>query len=443
MALPRPLTISASRCRGSNNINVKFSVELPSGDSYRGLKNAIGDLSTMPTLPPLRDMQRAYRTSDESYDGIFYLGVRTTGVFCRPSCGARKPAPQNVEYFATPRAALFAGYRPCKRCTPLAAVGSPPDWVQKLLREVDQNPGGRLTDQDVRELGIDPDRARRYFQRQYGMTFQAYCRGRRLGQALKQIRTGARLDDVALGHGYDSHSGFREAFTRTFAMPPGRATGAEAIVVSWITSPLGPLLAGASGDALLLLEFTDRRMLEAQFRTLRRHFKLPIVPGENSLIALLRVELENYFARKIKKFSVPLQYPGSDFQRRVWKELLSIPYGKTLSYQELSRRVGSPRAQRAVGHANGLNRIAILIPCHRIVNKNGALGDMEAGSGGRGLFWSWSREPGPWLTRCRPPYHLLALELRGAHNLPSRSMHEDAAHAIRLRPGAFLQASDA
>ena len=333
----------------------------------------------MPTLPSIREMQRAYRTSDDSYDGIFYLGVRTTGVFCRPSCGARKPLARNVEYFATPREALFAGYRPCKRCTPLAAPGALPEWVQRLLREVDRNPGTRIKDENIRRMGLDPARARRYFQRQYGMTFHAYCRSRRLGQALEQIRTGARLDDVALGYGYDSHSGFREAFTRTFETSPGKGRTVQAILVAWIESPLGPLLAAANAESLLLLEFTDRRMLENQFRSLRRHFRLPIVPGENAVLDLLRKELKGYFAKTISSFSVPLLYPGSDFQRRVWSELLRIPYGTTLSYEDLATRLGSPGAQRAVGHANGLNRIAIIIPCHRIIGKSGALGGYGGG----------------------------------------------------------------
>jgi AraC family transcriptional regulator of adaptative response/methylated-DNA-[protein]-cysteine methyltransferase len=333
----------------------------------------------MPALPSAREMERAYKTSDESYDGIFYLGVRTTGVFCRPSCGARKPLPRNVEYFANPREALFAGYRPCKRCEPMATAGTPPAWVTKLMDEVDRNPGSRLTDEGIRDLGLDPARARRYFQRQYGMTFQAYCRGRRLGQALQQIRTGARIDDVALGHGYGSHSGFREAFTRTFHISPGKAHRTDAIVVSWISSPLGPLLAGATDEALVLLEFTDRRMLEGQFRALRRYFRLPIIPGENDVLSRLKEELKEYFAGTRTRFSVPLKFPGSDFQRRVWNALLSIPFGTTLSYQELSARLSAPLAQRAVGHANGLNRIAILIPCHRIVNKNGALGGYGGG----------------------------------------------------------------
>jgi AraC family transcriptional regulator, regulatory protein of adaptative response / methylated-DNA-[protein]-cysteine methyltransferase len=333
----------------------------------------------MNILPPRPEMEQAYRSSDATYDGIFYLGVRTTGIFCRPSCGARKPLARNVDFFATAREAVFAGYRPCRRCNPMLAPGQPPEWVERLLVTIERSPDQRFTDAALRKLKIDPARARRFFKAHYGMTFQAYCRGRRLGKAFEQIRRGARLDDVTLGHGYESHSGFREAFTRTFGTPPGKADSIECITVTWIESPLGPLVAGATEKSLVLLEFTDRRMLETQVRTLGRIFGRAMVPGENGVLKQTRSELEQYFSGSLRVFTVPLEFPGSVFQRHVWKGLLGIPYGTTISYEDLARRVGVPRGQRAVGHANGLNRIGIVIPCHRVVNKDGKLGGYGGG----------------------------------------------------------------
>ena len=330
-------------------------------------------------LPPTKEMERAYKIRDASYDGIFFLAVRSTGIFCRPSCPARKPDPRNVVYYASAREAIFAGFRPCKRCQPMASNGTPPAWIAGLLARVERDPAGRYPDTFLRSIGIDPARARRYFHKKYGMTFQAYCRGRRLGKSLEQIRLGVDLDDVALGYGYNSHSGFRDAFVRTFGKSPGRSRNADCIVTAWIESPLGPLVAGATSDGVCLLEFTDRRMLDAQFAVLRRHFRCAIVPGENEHIKQLKRELDDYFKGSLKRFSVPLVYPGTPFQQTVWKELLRIPYGKTVSYEDLARRIGSPSAQRAVGHANGLNRIGIVIPCHRVVNKNGKLGGYGGG----------------------------------------------------------------
>ncbi|HEY7546462.1 MAG TPA: trifunctional transcriptional activator/DNA repair protein Ada/methylated-DNA--[protein]-cysteine S-methyltransferase [Blastocatellia bacterium] len=333
----------------------------------------------MNNLPSIAEMQRAFESRDASYDGVFFIGVRTTGIFCRPSCPARKPLLKNIEYFNSVRDALFAGYRPCKRCRPLEVNGQPPAWVEPLLAKIDRSPEERIKDGDLRSLGIDPSRARRHFLRHYGMTFQAYCRARRMGVALDQIRQGAEIDDVVLGNGYESHSGFRDAFARTFGRPPGKSRDADCILLSWIESPVGPLIAGANNDGVCLLEFTDRRMMEAQFATLRKRFSSPIVPGENNHLLELKEQLTDYFAGKLKRFNMPLVYPGSPFQTRVWDELLRIPYGETISYEELARRISSPKAVRAVGHANGLNRIAILIPCHRVVNKGGKLGGYGGG----------------------------------------------------------------
>jgi AraC family transcriptional regulator of adaptative response/methylated-DNA-[protein]-cysteine methyltransferase len=371
----------------------------------------------MTQLPTPQEMERAYKSRDTSYDGIFFLAVRSTGIFCRPSCPARKPYPQNVEYYASAREAVFAGFRPCKRCKPLSSSGTAPGWITTLLALVERNPAGRYSDGFLRSIGIEPVRARRYFQKTYGMTFQVYCRGRRLGKAFEQIRLGVDLDDVALGYGYDSHSGFRDAFARTFGKPPGRSRMSDCIVSAWIESPLGPLLAGATSAGICLLEFTDRRMLDAQFATLRKRFVCAIIPGENEHIKQLKKELAQYFDGSRNTFTVSLVYPGTDFQQKVWNQLLRIPFGKTISYEDIARRIGSPKAHRAVGHANGLNRIAIIIPCHRVVNKNGELG----GYGG-----------GLWRKR-----KLLDLESRKQETVSTRDSSAEPASASSLRMEAI------
>jgi len=330
-------------------------------------------------LPSRDEMERAYQQRDESYDGVFFLAVRTTGVFCRPSCTARKPHAENVEFFPSAREAIFAGYRPCKRCRPLQIDGKPPEWAGRLLKMVEGEPTARYTDTLLRSEGFDPVRARRFFQKQYGMTFQAYCRGRRLARSLEQIRLGKNLDDVALGYGFESHSGFRDAFVRTFGKSPGKSRSEDCIMATWIESPLGPLIAGATSEGICLLEFSDRRMLETQFGKLRRYFKSAIVPGENAHLQQLREELKSYFAGTLKSFDVRLVVPGTPFQMKVWQMLLTIPYATTVSYEDIGRKIGAPNAQRAVGTANGMNRIAIVIPCHRVVNKDGDLGGYGGG----------------------------------------------------------------
>jgi AraC family transcriptional regulator of adaptative response/methylated-DNA-[protein]-cysteine methyltransferase len=338
----------------------------------------ISEIVSMKTLPPISEMERAYLARDAEYDGIFFLGVRTTGIFCRPTCPARKPLPKNVEYFATPKEALAAGYRPCKRCRPMD-LDAQPDWVESLISEIDEDPSVRITEANIQDRGVDPSTVRRYFLKHYGMTFQAYARARRLGQALNQIREGGSLDDIVYANGYESHSGFRDAFTRTFGKAPGRAREQECVSLHWIRSPLGPLVAGSTTKGICLLEFTDRRMLETQFETIRRRFQVPLVPQKTDILSLLEEELVNYFDGKLQKFSVPLTYPGTPFQEKVWAELLSIPYGTTKSYEDIAIAVGVPGACRAVGTANGCNRISIVIPCHRVVNKSGNLGGYGGG----------------------------------------------------------------
>lgn len=331
----------------------------------------------MSRLPPQREMERALAARDKAYDGVFFTGIRTTGVFCRPSCPARPALPENRRFFGSPEEAARAGYRPCKRCRPLEADGRPPGWVGRLLAEAERR--SRLTDADLRALAIDPARARRHFLKHYGMTFQAYARGRRMARALDEIRSGAELDEVVLGHGYESHSGFRDAFRRTFGRPPGRSRGTDCIVTSWIESPVGPLLVGATSGGVCLLEFSDPARMEGQLAAVAKQVGCAVVPGDHEYLEQLRDELSGYFAGKRTRFEVPLVYPGTPFQQRVWDRLRKIPYGETLSYEALAREVGSPGAQRAVGRANGQNRVAIVIPCHRVVNKDGRLGGYGGG----------------------------------------------------------------
>lgn len=323
-------------------------------------------------------MERAYLQGDASYSGLFLLGVRTTGIFCRPNCPARKPLPKNVEFFPDAPAALAAGYRPCKRCRPLEPEGRPP-WASALLAVVEADPGLRITEKGLLARGIDPGTARRYFLKHFGLTFQAYSRGNRMVRALGQIQQGQTIDFAALGNGFDSESGFREAFSRVFGVTPGRASTTDCVSLAWLPSPLGPLLAGATSERIHLLEFTGSQPLDEQLKGLGGRHDLPVVPGSNPLLERLAEELQAYFQGTLRAFSVPLLIQGTPFQSRVWEELIRIPYGQTISYEELATRVGNPTASRAVGGANGRNRIVILIPCHRVVNKGGALGGYGGG----------------------------------------------------------------
>lgn len=326
------------------------------------------------TLPPRHEMERAMLAGDGSYDGVFFVAVKTTGIFCLPSCRPpRRPLVENVEFFGTIRETLFAGYRACKLCRPLELEGGQPAWAERLLARVEQAPHERIQASDLRDWGLSPERVRRWFQRRYGMTFAAWCRGRRLSEAFTRIREGADLDDVALGHGYISHSGFRDAFGQAFGQSPARSDQASRIVTTMLDSPLGRLLAAATEEGICLLEYTDRRMLERNLATMRRRFAASVVPGEHPWLKQLSDELRAYFDGRLTEFTVPVAPRGTPFQERVWQELRRIPNGTTISYEELAARIGQPTAVRAVANANGQNRVNILIPCHRVIGKNGDL----------------------------------------------------------------------
>jgi len=318
-------------------------------------------------------MLKAFLGRDSTFDGVFVTGVHTTGIFCRPTCPAKKPRPEHLSFFGSSRDALLAGYRPCLRCRPMDPAGAPPEWLQPLLEAVEEDPARRWSDGDVRARGLSPERVRRWFKRNHGMTFQAYHRARRLGSALGRVQVGEAVGRAAFDAGYDSLSGFQDAFRRYFGAPPTRLEGTAVVKVWRVPTPLGPMLAGATDEALVLLEFVDRRMLPTQVRRLRQRMGAVFVPDRNHVTERVEGELDAYFAGELRDFGVACGPVGTPFQREVWRALSDIPYGETRSYGELAREVGRPRAVRAVGRANGMNALAIVVPCHRVVGADGNL----------------------------------------------------------------------
>lgn len=361
-------------------------------------------MNELQTVFPTRvEMERAFARKDTGYDGVFYVAVKTTGIFCRPSCPSR-PNLDNVEFFQSVKDCLFAGYRACKRCHPLEANGKPPEWARELMSRVEAAPDTRLKAADLRALGITPERARRWFQEHYGMSFAAWCRGNRLAGAFMRIRNGASIDDAIFDSGFQSHSGFREAFAHVFGDAPGRSReNGDRVVITMLETPLGPVLAGATDQGISLLEYTGRRMLEHNLKAMRGRLGCAIVPGQHPLLERLRQELDEYFQGARREFTLPLASRGTPFQDKVWQELRRIPYGQTISYDELARRIEQGTAQRAVARANGMNYVAILIPCHRVIGKDGSL----TGYGG-----------GLWRKR-------LLLELERTGRLPGREKNAE------------------
>lgn len=325
------------------------------------------------TLPDVTVMYDALVRKDSRFEGVFVVGVKSTGVFCRPTCHARKPKLENVEFFPSAREALQRGYRPCRLCQPLAYLGDLPSWLKPILAEVERRSELRLKDSDLRKRGLDPNRVRRWFKKNLGMTFQTYLRTRRISQAFGRIKNGEKVIEAAYESGYESLSGFTESFKKTTGFSPNQSRQQAMVMVTRILTPLGPMLAAANEEGICLLEFIDRRMLETQLQRLRRLLRAELIAGSQPHFDLLEIQLKEYFDGSRKEFTVPLMTKGTPFQQRVWAALLQIPYGETRSYKQQAESIGQPTATRAVARANGDNRIAIIIPCHRVIGANGEL----------------------------------------------------------------------
>ncbi|MDQ1095549.1 MULTISPECIES: bifunctional transcriptional activator/DNA repair enzyme AdaA [Chryseobacterium] len=318
-------------------------------------------------------MYEASYSKDVSFEGIFWMGVKTTGIFCRPTCTARKPKFENVEFFFNTKDAMLKGYRPCKVCRPLENLDATPQYIKELLKEIADDPTLKLKDYDLVKRGLEPATVRRWFLKHHGITFHAFQRMSKLNTAFKKLRQGESVTEVAYDTGYDSLSGFNEGFKNIFGVSPKNTPMEKVIDLKRIETMLGTMIACADEHGICLLEFSDRKALPTELKSIAEYFKANIIQGENPHFITLEEELKEYFEGKRTRFSVPLSLVGTDFQKQVWKVLQEIPYGTTRTYQEQADILGNRKSVRAVANANGLNKISIIIPCHRVIGSNGHL----------------------------------------------------------------------
>ena len=310
---------------------------------------------------------------DPKYVGIFYVGVKTTSVFCIATCRARKPKKKNVTFYRTYKDALNNGFRPCKICCPTENANETPIVVQQAIQIVKDHPKEKISDERLREEQVSPDLVRRWFKKSYGITFHAFQRMYRINNAYMELKQGDQATHAAFGNGYGSLSGFGYTYKKLTGTSPKQAQEQALILISRTETPLGPMFIAATDKGICLLEFVDRRMLETELKDLQRLLKARIIAGENRHIQQTKSELAAYFSGDRNTFNIPLDTPGTAFQRQVWDELRTIPYGDTRSYQEQAEQIGKPKAIRAVASANGHNRVSIVVPCHRVIGKDGNL----------------------------------------------------------------------
>lgn len=333
----------------------------------------------MLTKAKQKEYYHAFVSKDSQYDGIFFAGIKTTSIFCRPTCSARKPKKENCVFFITIQEAMLAGYRACKRCHPLSIPGKPSKLIRTLIAAVEEEPERKWKDMDVQQLGFDPSTARRQFKQHYKMTFVAYARARRMGIALKTIHSGDKIINAQIDAAYESGSGFRDAFSKIFGEAPVRAKNKNILKAAWLETPLGGMIAIADDKHLYLLEFTDRRGLEREIENMRKNLNTAILPGSNPVLIKIKEELQEYFSGALKTFQTPVKLNGSEFQQSVLAGLMNIPYGQTRSYKQQAVMLDKCNAVRAVARANGINQLAIVIPCHRVVGSDGKLTGYSGG----------------------------------------------------------------
>ncbi len=313
------------------------------------------------------------------YLGVFFVGVKTTGIFCLPTCHARKPKKENVEFYRTVNEVVVAGYRPCKICKPTENAYEPPEAVKKALQMVIDNPKRKITDHDLEQRNISPSAVRRWFSLHYKMTYHAFQRMYRINTAYDELQQGKTATETAFDSGYSSLSGFGYTYKKLTGQSPSQADTQRIIQINRLTTPLGPMFIGSTDQGICLLEFTNRKALEKELQDLQQRRNARILPGENTHIKKARAELDEYFAGRLRQFTVALDPVGTPFRQMVWQSLLTIPYGTTISYLDQAKGLGREKSVRAVASANGYNKISIIIPCHRVIGSDGSL----KGYGGR------------------------------------------------------------
>ena len=316
---------------------------------------------------------RALIERQQSHVGIFYVGVKTTGVFCIATCRARKPKFENVVFYTSFKAALDEGYRPCKICKPTENANEAPEKVQLAMQMVRDNPKEKISDYQLHTQEISPSLVRRWFKQHYGMTFHAYQRMYRINSAFQELKDGKTATNTAYDTGYGSLSGFGYTYKKLTGNSPSQASEKDIILISRLTTSLGPMFICATDRGVCLLEFVDRRKLETEFKDLQKLLNAQILVGENTHIKQAKFEIAEYFNGARKIFDVKTHTPGTLFQNLVWTQLKAIPYGEKTTYQQQAHKIKSPNAYRAVASANGFNRVSIIIPCHRVIGKDGKL----------------------------------------------------------------------
>ena len=317
----------------------------------------------------------AFERRDRSWDGRVIGAVKTTGIYCKPSCPARRPKREHVEFFADPEAARGAGYRPCLRCLP-DDVGRDREAVAKAVRLLDQSEEVPGLAELAAQVGYAPHHFQRIFTRDVGVSPAAYSRALRAKRAKNALGENGSVTDAIYEAGYSGPSRFyADAKERLGMTPSAWRDGGRGETIRYVVtdSPLGRLLVAATPKGICRLTFDeDESALQ------RRFPNADIIPDDGTISAWVEGAL-SAIERPLQAPELPIDVRGTAFQEAVWRELRRIPVGETRSYADIAKAVGQPDAVRAVGTANGSNPVAVLVPCHRVIRSDGSLGGYAGG----------------------------------------------------------------
>jgi AraC family transcriptional regulator of adaptative response/methylated-DNA-[protein]-cysteine methyltransferase len=333
------------------------------------------------------ELWQAVLSRDASRDGSFVFAVRSTGIYCRPSCPARRPRREQVSFFQLPEAAEQAGFRACRRCHPRRAQTADPqiELVRRICHAIDEHDEESLTLKTLStETGVSAHHLQRTFKNVMGITPRQYAESRRLDQFKTKVKSGASVTDAMYDAGYGSSRGLYEKSSARLGMTPatyGRGGQGMRIIYTIAGCPLGRVLVAATerGVCSVALGDSDSKLTESLFA---EYPKASIDSRDTVISPSLNLWLNkvlDHISGKSPRIDLPLDIQATAFQWRVWEELQRIPLGTTRSYQEIAKAIGKPKAVRAVAGACAGNHVALVIPCHRVIREDKELGGYRWG----------------------------------------------------------------
>jgi len=320
---------------------------------------------------------------DASFDGKFVFAVRSTGIYCRPSCPSRRPRRDRVTFFPLPESAEEAGFRACLRCHPkqVPAVDPQIEMVQEACRLIEQNEDETTTlDALSRQLGLSSFHLQRTFKSIMGITPRQYAESCRTNRFKSSVRSGESVTAAMYYAGYGSSSRLYERAAAELGMTPAtysRAGRETKINYTIVESALGYLLVAATDKGVCMVRLGDTAAaLESD---LQKEFAAAKIGRNNKELEIAVTQIIDHLAGKQPRLDLPLDIQATAFQRQVWEALRSIPYGATRSYSEIAKEIGQPKAVRAVARACATNPVALVIPCHRVIREDRSLGGYRWG----------------------------------------------------------------